>query len=94
MEHNRYVCPCLLGLEGLVADEASRNGGPGSGGAERARLFSGDASLLARANIGSRYAERVLVLLGQFPPAALRNCSRGRGFCPGKIGSANRTPFR
>lgn len=29
-------------------------------------LFSGDMSMLARANIGSRFAERIMILLGRF----------------------------
>lgn len=62
-----YVCPCLLGLEGLVADELKYVMNAEDVEAENGRvLFSGDLNLMARANIGSRYAERVLVLLGTF----------------------------
>ena len=62
----RFCVPCLLGLEGLIADEL-RNLGALEVNAENGRvLFSGDANILARANICCRYAERIQVLVGQF----------------------------
>lgn len=58
--------PCLLGLEGLVAEEM-RNMGAENVAAENGRVFfEGDEYILARANIGSRYSERIQIVLGSF----------------------------
>jgi len=62
----RCVVPCLLGLESLIAQEL-REMGAIDVAAENGRvLFSGDANLLARANINCRFAERIQVLVGSF----------------------------
>lgn len=62
----RCVVPCLLGLESLIAQEL-REMGAIDVAAENGRvLFSGDANLLARANINCRFAERIQVLAGSF----------------------------
>lgn len=59
-------CPCLLGVEGFVAEEL-RDMGAENVTAENGRvIFEGNEHILARANINSRYAERVLILLGSF----------------------------
>lgn len=58
--------PCLLGLEGLVAEEL-RNMGAENVSAENGRVFfDGDEYILARANICSRYSERIQIVLGSF----------------------------
>lgn len=63
----RCVVPCLLGLESLIAQEL-RDMGAIDVAAENGRvLFSGDANLLARANINCRFAERIQILIGSFP---------------------------
>ena len=61
-----YVAPCLFGLEGLVADEL-RHLGASDVNAQNGRvLFRGDAAIGVRANICSRYAERILLMAGSF----------------------------
>ena len=56
-----FCVPCLLGLEGLIADEL-RAMDAEDVRAENGRVFfAGDAHMLARANIRSRFAERILV---------------------------------
>lgn len=61
-----FVIPCLLGVEGLIADEL-RSLEASSVQAENGRvLFSGDEHLLARVNICSHFAERVQILVGTF----------------------------
>ena len=61
-----FVAPCIFGLEGLVSDEL-KNMGAENVLAENGRvLFSGDEHILARANICSRFSERILILLGRF----------------------------
>ena len=61
-----YSAPCIFGLEGLCANEL-RFLGLDNVKAENGRvLFSGDFSAMARANINSRLAERVQILLAEF----------------------------
>ena len=62
----QFVVPCLFGLEGLVAEELRRMEAP-SVSAENGRVcFSGDESMLVRANLRLRTGERVLLELGSF----------------------------
>lgn len=66
MKAYKLVCPCLLGVEGLVAEEL-RDMGAENVAPENGRVvFDGSPEMIARANIRSRYAERVLVLLDTF----------------------------
>lgn len=58
---------CLFGLEGPLGNEL-RHMGMESVAPENGRvLFRTDMAGLARANIRSRFAERILLLLGEFP---------------------------
>ena len=66
MEQINLIAPCLFGTESIAADEFRRmdftdvvteNG--------RVKL-SGDFNMLARANICSRFAERILINVGEF----------------------------
>lgn len=66
MNELKFVCPCLLGVEGLVADELRKMGASNVLAHNGRVTFSGDYNILARANICSRYAERVLILVGEF----------------------------
>ncbi len=65
--HLLMTAPCLLGLEGLVADELkfmeAENVSAENG---RVFFFEGDEAMLARANINSRFAERILIVLDRF----------------------------
>ena len=65
---NRYnlVAPCMFGIEGILADELRRMGADDVQAQNGRVLFSGDDSLLARANINSRYAERIAISIGSF----------------------------
>ena len=61
-----FCATCLLGLEGIVANEL-RHHGIENVRAENGRvLFDGDMSACARANICSRYAERIHILVSEF----------------------------
>lgn len=82
MGYNRYVCPCLLGLEGLVADELRAMEAQQVEAQNGRVFFSGDGSILARANLCSRYAERVLVLLGQFSANSFEELFEGTRALP------------
>lgn len=61
-----YCVPCLFGLEGPLGDELRRMGmeqvAPENG---RVR-FVGDETAMAKANIGIRFGERVLIELARF----------------------------
>ena len=63
----QYNAPCLFGLEGLVADEVRAMGAEDVQAQNGRVLFSGDAAMLARANLWLRCAERVELVLGSFP---------------------------
>ena len=60
------VCPCLLGVEGLVAEELRAMGAQNVTPQNGRVFFQGDCHMLARVNLGSRYSERVLVQMGSF----------------------------
>ena len=66
MEVLNFCAPCLFGLEGIVADELRRMGADTVTPQNGRVLFSGGGELLARANIGSRCAERIQLHLGTF----------------------------
>ena len=64
-----FCAPCLLGMEGLLANEL-RFCGLDNVRAENGRvLFSGDHAAMVRANLCSRLAQRVYVLLAEFRAA-------------------------
>ncbi len=72
-----FVIPCLLGLEGIIADEL-RHLDAQNVTAENGRvLFSGDEYTLARVNINSRYAERVQILVGSFEARSFEELFQG-----------------
>ena len=56
----------MFGVEGLLSDELKRLGADNVTAQNGRVLFSGDVNIMARANICSRFAERVLILLGSF----------------------------
>ena len=59
-----FCVPCLMGVEGLVADEL-RFGGFSQVTAENGRVsFTGEMEDAARANIWLRCGERVLLRMG------------------------------
>ena len=60
------VAPCMLGVEGLVANEL-RFMGAENVQPENGRVnFQGDFNMLARTNLCSRYSERILIEMGKF----------------------------
>lgn len=72
-----FCAPCLLGVEGLAAEEL-REMGCAQVRAENGRvLFEGDESTLARANLCCRFSERVLILLGEFEAKSFEELFQG-----------------
>ena len=65
MEYTLCV-PCLLGLEGPIADELKRLDMKNVSSENGRVYFTGGASEIARANICLRIGERVLIEVGRF----------------------------
>ena len=61
-----FVAPCLLGLEGLAANELKFKGLENVRAENGRVLFSGDTAAMARANLCSGLCARVLILLAEF----------------------------
>ncbi len=66
MERFQFCAPCLFGIEGILADELKRLGAEAVTPQNGRVLFEGEAAMLARANINSRYAERIALHIGSF----------------------------
>ena len=66
MNNIKMVAPCLFGIESIAADEFRRMGFTDVNAENGRVLLSGDDNMLARANINSRFAERILINIGQF----------------------------
>ena len=64
--HLLMTAPCLIGLEGLVADELKFMEAENVSAENGRVFFEGDEAMLARANINSRFAERILIVLDRF----------------------------
>ena len=62
MEKIKFSAPCLLGIEGICADELKRSGIDRVQAENGRVLFEGDFNTLAKANLCSRYAERIHIL--------------------------------
>lgn len=66
MEQINLIAPCLFGTESIAADEFRRMGFT-EVVTENGRVkLAGDFNMLARANICSRFAERILINVGEF----------------------------
>ena len=61
-----YIAPCTFGTESVAADEFRRMGMENVSAENGRVLFSGDLDMLARANINSRFTERILICLSRF----------------------------
>lgn len=67
MEEFKLIAPCLLGVEGLVAQELREMDAQNVEAQNGRVMFDGTPQMLARANLCSRFAERIQVLVGSFP---------------------------
>ena len=63
----KYVATCLFGLEKLLGNEIDALGYKRIETIDGRVTFEGDAAAIAKANISLRYAERVYILVGEFP---------------------------
>lgn len=66
MDKINLVAPCLFGIESVAADEFKRMGFEDITTENGRVLLSGNSNMLARANICSRFAERILINVGEF----------------------------
>lgn len=91
-----FTAPCLLGLEGLVADELRRMDITDVRPENGRVFFDGDFSTLARANICSRYSERILLVLGEFKANTFDELFEGVKKLPWEsiIGKTDRFPVK
>ena len=77
MNKLEMCAPCLFGVEGIVGDELRRMGAENVRPENGRVLFSGGPDMLARANIGSRCAERVQIVLASFPARTFEELFQG-----------------
>jgi len=91
-----YCVPCLLGLEGLIADELKEMEAQGVRAENGRVFFSGEEHILARANIRSRFAERILLVVGSFEARSFEELFQGTRSLPWErwIGKADRFPVK
>ncbi len=59
-------CPCLFGLESILSFEVKKIGGTDVVVTDGRVTFKGDASMIAKASLWLRTAERVQIILGSF----------------------------
>ena len=77
MRNMAFCVPCLFGLEGLAGDELKRMGLENVRVENGRVLFSGDELALAKANLGLRTGERVLIQWADFPAKTFEELFRG-----------------
>ncbi|MCH5198095.1 MAG: class I SAM-dependent RNA methyltransferase [Oscillospiraceae bacterium] len=91
-----FCVPCLLGLEGLIADELKEMDAQNVRAENGRVFFSGDENILARANICSRFAERILLVLGSFEAHSFEDLFQGTKALPWErwIGKTDKFPVK
>ena len=77
MRNMEFSVPCLFGLEGLAGDELRRMHLENVRVENGRVLFSGDERAMAKANIGLRTGERVLIVLADFPARTFEELFQG-----------------
>lgn len=82
MDQMEFSVPCLFGLEGLAGDELKRMGLENVRVENGRVLFSGDERAMAKANVGLRTGERVLIVLADFPARSFEELFQGVYRCP------------
>ena len=77
MSQFEFCAPCLFGLEGIAGDELRRLNMENVRVENGRVLFSGDENALARANIGLRTGERILLVLADFEAKTFEQLFQG-----------------
>ena len=90
------AAPCQLGVEGLAAGELRRMGAANVAAENGRVLFEGDEAMLARANLCSRYAERICVVMGRFEARTFDELFEGTKALPWEdwIGKSDAFPVK
>ncbi len=73
----KLCVPCLLGLEGPIADELKRLGMDNVASENGRVYFTGTEAAVAAANINLRIGERVLIELGRFDAVSFEELFQG-----------------
>lgn len=96
MNYLKYISPCHFGLESVLAGELKRMGADNVKAHNGKVTFSGDYSMMARANINLRTAERVLIELGSFKACTFDELFQGTIKIPleNYIGSKDAFPVK
>ena len=71
------VAPCIFGLESLVADELKKMDAQNVTAENGRVFFSGDENILARANIRSRFSERIYINVGSVEAHSFEDLFQG-----------------
>lgn len=92
----KMTAPCLLGVEGIVAQELKHMGAENVLPENGRVCFSGDFNILARANICSRYSERILIEMGRFTAKTFEELFQGVKSLPWEqwIGKKDKFPVK
>ena len=77
MTNYQLSAPCLFGTEGIAADEFRRMGFERVEAQNGRVILYGDGNMIARANICSRFAERILLVVGEFSAATFDQLFEG-----------------
>lgn len=77
MDKLTFCCPCHFGLESVLKFEIGKIGGENIAATDGKVCFSGDLSLLVRANLWLRTAERVLIVMDQFRAESFEELFQG-----------------
>lgn len=96
MDKIQFCAPCLFGLEGLVSTELKFMDAQQVSADNGRVYFSGDYNTLARTNIGSRYAERILIVMGRFKAYSFDDLFEGVKRLPWEnwIGKTDKFPVK
>lgn len=91
-----FCASCLFGIEGILGDELRRMGAENVRPENGRVRFSGGKEMVARANIGSRYAERIQLFMGQFRARSFEELFQGVKALPWErwIGAKDRFPVK
>lgn len=82
MDKLRFICPCLFGLEGIAAGEARRLDLENVTATDGRITFEGDLYSMARANLGLRCVERVLIHIKSFKATSFDELFEGTKAAP------------
>lgn len=77
MDRLDFCAPCILGVEGICANDLKFNGIENVRAENGRVLFSGNYNTLVRANLISRYSERIQILLAEFKATSFENLFEG-----------------